>query len=252
VSRPLLPILLLLLLLLPGCGKKGPLRPKLAPLPAAPGDFSARQLGGELLLSWTLPAANQDGSPLEDLRLLRLYRSEFEPAEECPECRDTSVLHLEIDLDYLQQVRRRGSRLRFSDEAIAPDRGYRYRLVAVGAAGQEGAPVRLRVVVLPPPPAPDKLVATPLDRQVRLSWHPLSPQPGTTLIGYNVYRRTPAEAYGEAPVNLTPLTATSYDQFGLENDQPYVFGVRSLVQKGAERVESALAETGTIVPQIGQ
>lgn len=253
MTRPVFPILLLiLLLLLPACGKRGPLRPKLAPLPVAPADFQARQLGDGLLLSWTLPGANQDGSPLQDLRTLHLYRDEFEPAEECPECRESSVPYREIDLDYLQQTRRQDNRLLFTDEAIQPGRGYRYRLVAVGGSGQEGAPAKLRIIAQAVPPTPQQLVATPLDRQVRLNWAPVTPPSGTTLIGYNVYRRSPASAFVEAPANLAPLTTTSFDLFGLENDQAYIFGVRTLLQVGAEQVESLAAETGPIVPQSGQ
>jgi len=252
LSRPLLPVLLILLLLLPGCGKRGPLRPKLAPLPAAPTDFQARQLGNGLLLSWNLPGANQDGSPLEDLRTLHLYRDEFEPAEECPECRETSILYRKIDLDYLEQARRQGNHLLLSDEAILPGRGYRYRLVAVGGSGQEGAPAKLRIIAQAVPPPPQQLAATPLDRQVRLNWAAVTPQPGTTLVGYNVYRRSPDGSFAEAPVNLAPVETTSLDLFGLQNGQAYIFGVRSLLQNGTIRVESAAAETPPIMPQSGQ
>lgn len=252
MSRPLLPVLLILLLLLPACGKRGPLRPKLAPLPAAPADFQARQLGAGLLLSWTLPSANQDGSPLPDLRTLHLYRDEFEPADECPECRETSILYRKIDLDYLQQARRLGNRLLLTDEEIQPGRGYRYRLIAVGGSGQEGAPAKLRIIAQSVPAAPQQLVATPLDRQVRLNWAPVTPPSGTTLIGYNVYRRSPSTAFAEAPANSAPLTATSFDLFGLENGQTYIFGVRALLQIGSHGVESMAAETGPIVPQSGQ
>lgn len=252
VTRPVFLILLLCLLLLPACGKRGPLRPKLAPLPAAPADFQARQLGGELQLSWSLPATNQDGSALETLRILRLYRDPFEPAEECPECRESSVPYREIDLDYLQQTRRQGDRLLLTDEAIAPGRGYRYRLVALGAAGQEGAPARLRIIAQPAAPMPQQLIATPLDRQVRLNWAAVTPPTGATLIGYNVYRRTPATAFADTPANPAPLPETSFDLFGLENGQAYIFGVRTVLQIGAEKVESQVAESAPIVPQSGQ
>lgn len=251
--RTRLPILLcLLLLLLPACGKKGPLRPKLAPLPAAPAEFGVRQLGSEMLLSWTLPAANQDGSALEGLRSLHLYRSEFELAEECPECRDSAGPYRRIDLEYLQQAQRAGNRLRLLDPAIRPGLVYRYRLVALDQAGHEGAPATARIIAQPPPPAPQQLLATPLDRQVRLSWQPVVAPAGSTLVGYNVYRRTPAEAFGERPVNLAPLTETSFDLFGLDNGQVYVFGVRSLVRNGPHLVESPLAETAPVTPKIGQ
>lgn len=253
VTRPVFPILLLcLLLLLPACGKRGPLRPKLASLPAAPADFQARQLGGELQLSWTLPGSNQDGSALENLRMLRLYRDPFEPADECPECRESSVPYREIDLDYLQQTRRQDNRLLLTDEAIEPGRGYRYRLVAVGAAGQEGAAAKLRIIAQAAAPVPQQLLAIPLDRQVRLNWAAVTAPTGSTLIGYNVYRRTPGTAFAETPANLTPLTVTSFDLFGLENGLPYIFGVRTLLQIDAEKVESLTAESGPIVPQSGQ
>lgn len=242
----------MLLLLLPACGKKGPLRPKLAPVPAAPGEFSVRQLGGEMLLSWTLPELNQDGSPLQDLRRLQLYRSEFELAEECPECRDSAGPYRRIDLEYLEQTQREGNRLRLVDPATRPGLVYRYQIVALDPSGHPGAPATARIIAQSPPPAPQQLVVTPLDRQLRLNWQPVVPPAGTTLEGYNVYRRTPSEAFGERPVNLTPLAATSFDLFGLDNGQAYILGVRSLVRNGPHLVESPLAETAPVTPQIGQ
>ncbi len=249
--RALLP-LLLVLLLLPACGKKGPLRPKLAPLPAAPVEFGVRQQGEALLLSWRLPIRNQDDSPLAGVRMLHLYRSEFDPLDDCPDCREATTPYRRIDLDYLQQVRRQGERLLLVDDQVSAGGGYRYRLAALGAADKEGAAAWVKVVVQTPPPSPRHLAAQPLDRQVRLSWEAATPPAGTTLLGYNVYRRSLGEAFGDTPVNPAPLAEPRFDHFGLINGQTYVFGLTTLVQGAHGAVESPLAETPPVTPEIGQ
>ncbi|HEX7630467.1 MAG TPA: hypothetical protein VF431_09000, partial [Candidatus Methylomirabilis sp.] len=60
-------ILIPLLLLLPGCGRRGaPVAPHVVG-PAAVQSLQAEPRGTAILLTWTRPNRNQDGSPLTDL-----------------------------------------------------------------------------------------------------------------------------------------------------------------------------------------
>jgi hypothetical protein len=58
-----------------GCGRKGPPLPPRPVIPAAVSGLRVEPQGGGLLVSWSRPTRNQDGSPLQDLVEFRLSRS---------------------------------------------------------------------------------------------------------------------------------------------------------------------------------
>jgi hypothetical protein len=78
--RVCLPPVLLLLLALPACGKKGP---PLAPLIRIPGrveELAARRLGSVVYVTFRVPAANQDGSHPADVGRVEVYGLSGRPA----------------------------------------------------------------------------------------------------------------------------------------------------------------------------
>jgi len=67
----LLPFFLILLLI--GCGKKGPPLPPLVRLPAAPGEFSVQRRGSTIAIQFAVPSGNTDGSTPADLSRVDVY-----------------------------------------------------------------------------------------------------------------------------------------------------------------------------------
>jgi len=232
--------------LLAGCGTKGPVRPLELRLPAAPQGLRVQQRGLRMLLSWAPPGRNQDGSPLEDLQGYRVYKMEYDPTEDCPECRDTSVLLQEVDLDYLRQARRLNGRLYLWDSGLEAGRGYQYRVVAYNRKGREGEPTQLRRLFFLPPTPPSELEASPHDRLVRLSWAPVE-----AAVGYNVYRRLPGEPFALEPINAELLAETGFEDFHLKNELTYIYAIRSVVERLDQRVESPLSASVEAVPRPG-
>jgi predicted small lipoprotein YifL len=252
-SLGLLVILALLLITASGCGRKGPVRPALLPLPAAPENIALQQRGDSMLLSWDIPNRNQDGSALTDLQGFRISRMRFEAQKDCPECRDTSSLLDEIDLDYLRQAQRVGNRLYFGDGALQTGFGYRYHVVPFTHSGREGARATIQSTYLPPPPAPTGLLASGLDRMARLQWQGVTDQrPEAVLMGYRVYRRLDEQLFPPQPVNRLPVLEPGYNDFGLENGRRYHYSVTTVVRLGELTVESALSESTAMVPEAGR
>jgi hypothetical protein len=242
-------LLLALFLALAGCGHKGPVRPLALKLPVAPGELTAVQKGARFLLAWTLPSSNQDGSPLTDLQGFKVYRMSYDPAEDCPECRDTSILLQNLDLDYLQGARRSGERLFLWDSALQAGGGYQYRIVPYNRSGREGLGALLRLPYHTPPPPPQSLSATGLDRLVRLSWESVvEKRDGVEFLGYNLYRGEAGSPLQPTPLTRMPLTETSYDDFGLENGTSYLYGMRTVVRIFGQIVESPLSSTVEATP----
>lgn len=243
-------ILALLLLSLAACGKRGPVRPLLHALPGAPQNLAIQQLGRQFLLSWAIPRVNQDGSPLTDLQGFQVYKMTYDPARDCPECRDTSILMESLDLDYLQGARREGDRLLLRIPGLEAGQGYQFRVVPVTRRGRSGlaATVR-RICHLPPPPG--GLTASGHDQMARLSWSPPATPPAD-LTGYAVYRRIPGQPFPLQPVSHQPPSARQFEDFGLENGTTYIYGLRSVAKVDGDAVESDLSDTAVVTPRPGQ
>ncbi|WP_305041966.1 hypothetical protein [Geoalkalibacter sp.] len=243
----------LVLLTLSACGKKGPVRPLSELSPAAPPAFSAVQAGENVLLSWELPRANQDGSPLEDLVGFRIFRLDFAPGDACPECREESAaLVAELDLDYLPAASRQGERLFWFDTRAAQDSGYLYRLLPVNRKGRPGAPARAQLLVVAPPPAPAPPSASGHDRLVRLRWEPAVAPHGTRLLGYQLYRRTGEAPFPPAPLTAEPLPATDYEDFAVENGREYRYALRLLLEQDGRPVQSSRSTEVRVTPLAGR
>jgi len=245
-------LLFLLLLLTAGCGNKGPVRPLRQPLPAAPQALQVVQKGTRFIVAWNLPKTNQDGSELTDLEGFHVYKMKYDLAQDCPECRDTSVLLQDVDLGYLRDVRRSGDRLFLWDGELEADFGYQYRITPYNTKGREGEPTQLRVPFFTPPPSPETPVAEAHDRLVRLRWPPVpAGGPWAELLGYNLYRRQGDEPFPPQPLNGELLTAPTFEDYGVENGKTYIYAVRTVVRIGEQRVESGLSDTAEGKPQQG-
>lgn len=244
--------LLILLLLLPlaACGKKGPVRPLFKPLPAAPRQVEARQLGSDLVLSMELPERNQDGTPLGEPVSLRIFRRETAGGV-CNECDEPQTLWREVDAEYPVGARLTGNRLTVYDNEVRPGYGYRYRLVPVTRSGISGDAISVSRVVGEVLPAPTALTARPLDRMVRLAWQPPEAIPeGWEASGCNVFRSVGEAPFGEEPLNFTLVTDARYDDIGPDNGVLYRYQVRCLARRGNMVVESESSAVVTATPQV--
>jgi len=243
---------LLTLLVVSACGFKSRPLPLEKPLPVAPPDLQARQLGNSMLVSWTIPETNQDGTPATDLAGFNLYRMIFDPLDDCPDCIDRSTLLRKIDLDYLLDVQVIDNRVYLFDRDVRPGKGYQYRIAARTAKSLEGDFAKVRRAAVPPPPSPAGLSATGHDRMIRLHWDGVIPDStAATLLGYQLYRG-PNGPVLPATVNADLLRATGYDDFGVENDQTYSYQVRSVVKRGDAIVESPPSATVSAIPSSGR
>ncbi|WP_432823568.1 fibronectin type III domain-containing protein [Trichloromonas sp.] len=248
----LLPLLACLLLALGGCGKKGPVKPLAQPLPAAPEKLAALQQGNLMQLDWEIPVSNQDGSPLTNLQGFNILKMRYDIADDCPECRDSSTLLRQIDLEFLKNAERKGNRLTFWDNDLEPGYGYQYKVVAYTRRNRDGAPATIRRPFLTPAAAPAGLQASAHDRMVRLEWQPAAAPADGELLGYNLYRRSSGEILSSLPVNDALLTVTSFEDFGLQNGIRYSYTLRTVLHRGNTRLESTASSAVVATPKAGQ
>ncbi|MCM2265356.1 MAG: hypothetical protein NDI73_09215 [Desulfuromonadales bacterium] len=247
-------IVTLLLLLLTGlglaaCGKKGPVRPQFAALPAAPTELQIAQQGDDFIVSWASPEYNQDGAATDGLRGFHIYRMIYEAAEGCPTCRDPEELVAAIELRHPEPAVRLGKRFYWRDAAVAAGTGHAYLVVPVTVGGQEGAGAGSFRTWQAPPPAPAALQAEAGNRQVRLQWTPPSSLPdGQLLLGYNLYRRPASGVFAPVALNAEPLREPRLTDFIGEAGREAVYRVTTLVRSGDQLIESAPSPDATIRP----
>jgi hypothetical protein len=243
-------ISLVLMPILSACGKRGPVLPQLASLPAAPTELQITQQGEDFILSWPIPEHNQDGSPVEDLVGFHVYRMAFNAAEGCPTCRDPEELVTAVKLARPEPAMRFGKRLYWRDMAPAPGTGHAYLVIPVTIGGHEGAGIGAYRIWLQPPPTPATLQAEPGDRQVRLSWAPPPSLPeGQLLLGYNLYRRQAKGGYAPMALNAEPLREPKLIDFAGEAGRDAYYRVTTLVRSGELLLESAPSAEVLAAPQ---
>ncbi|TYO97481.1 hypothetical protein EDC39_11021 [Geothermobacter ehrlichii] len=232
-----------LLMLLTACGHKGPVRPLGQPLPDGVRQLQLEQFGDGLLLSWLPPKANQDGSPLAPIRHYAVYRQQFDPADDCPDCRPPRQPIARIRPE---QATSPSGRIHFFDNrGLQPESGYRYRVVAVSRSRQPGLPAQTQRVFLPSPPAPGQLQGESLERLNRLRWQPPTAE-GFELLGYLVYRGVANRPAGFTPLNAEPLNEARYDDFDLTPGVRYRYRVRALYRLRGQKVVSGASDALTL------
>ncbi len=248
----LLIVISLLLLTMTACGKKGPVRPKLATLPVAPLEVTLQQQGNLFVLSWDIPTVNEDGGPAEDLTGFRIKRLSYDVVEGCPTCRDPQEEIAEIDLQYPSPAQRIGKKLYWRDLDIRINNGYRYAIVPITLGRQEGRFATAHLAAQQPPPAPTALQVEAGDTQIQVQWVAPASSEGMELVGYNLYRRQAKRPFPIVPVNAKPLEATKLLDRGLDNGRAYEYRVSALVRIGDQLVESMTGPGALVTPQEGR
>ena len=244
--------LVLTLASLAACGRKGPVRLPLAALPQAPTQLVVDQQGNDFLLSWTIPAHNQDGAAADDLNGFRVYRLVYNAADGCPTCRDPDQLVAELNLMRPEPAVRIDKRFYWRDAAVAPGTGHSYRVVPVTVGRQEGDSAAAFRSYQTPPPAPATLTAEAGDRQVKLTWTaPAIIPSGTQLVGYNIYRRAEAGSYPPIPLNAEPRREPRLVDLAVAGGRALTYRVTTVVRSGDQLLESAPSPEALVTPRGG-
>ena len=237
-----------------GCGRRGPPVPPRPAAPAAVGAFRADLRDSAILISWTRPTRNEDGSPLTDLLEFRLFRAVGAAAARESRGRPTFSLLARVRAEQPENALVQDNQYAYQDDGgsagFSPGVRYSYRMQAVnrpGVVGAQSAEISVDFSLAPPPPVGLSAVAG--DGVVNLTWQPAAGEAGVAAArGYNVYRGPRTGEYGSTPINAGPIVETQFRDALVKNETTYYYVVRSV---GGERPpwrESVNSSEASVTP----
>jgi fibronectin type 3 domain-containing protein len=199
--------------------------------PSPPADLQAQVQRRTVILTWTLPATNVDGTALKTLDSFRISRQQQAPRTGTP-----SVIAT-VKADQPANAVVSGNRYAFADGTVELGARYAYHIESVNRRGITGPPSsEATALVTDEIEAPSDLRAEPGERTIRLSWSaPARRVDGSPLArvrGYNVYRGVAPGNYASRPVNREPVTAPEFYDADLVNDQTYYYVVHAVEDQG--------------------
>jgi len=224
-------LMFIVLSLVAGCGKKGPLLYPDMLVPAAVSDLTASQSGASVKLAFVLPDKDLAGRSLRDLAGVTIFKRVESSLQQpdCPACTDDFRLFRKLYLDLPDAAQIFGNRVVLLDSETHRDAAYSYSVVAFArdnSVGGNSAPIRVRVTLSPLPPV---LQVLPAPTEIKLEFVALTPEEGH-FVGYNVYRCAKDEPMPYLPINKEPLAENVYVDSGLERKVVYRYEVRTVVR----------------------
>lgn len=230
--------ILLLLLLLSACGRKGALLPPEALVPAAVQDLQVQQTGEEFRISWSAPGKEKGGRPLRDLSGFKLLRRTVTAdGSDCASCPDSWQLLTTVDLALPGQTVQGGGWFSYRDRGLPPGSKSQYRLLALSRSGGISSPATSPVKKLQPLVTPPGLKGAVLPAGIRLEFDFTAVAPAK-LVGFNVYRRSTAKEAATLPLNSRPIVQSFWDDQQIEFGRTYRYSAAALVELEGEIVES--------------
>lgn len=233
-----------ILVLIFGCGKKGPPVPWDSVVPKRILNLVATPRDGRILLEWTSPKENTDKSPLTDLVGFRILRSEGILIDgECRGCSEKATIVKEVEIKIKEDPK--GKRFSVFINNHDPKKVYIYQVVSVNKRGYLSSPSNPVTVYWDRPPESPKLIKIEAgDRRVDLYWERVN---GVT--GYNIYRRAEGEEFPNWPINDNPINDLKYTDSNVENEKKYFYIIRAVKRVVRTDVEGRGSQEISAVPR---
>ena len=224
-------------------------------------DLTARQQGGEVILGWTLPHLNTDGSTATTLASMEIYRTIGDPSSDAgagPAVGDSDlwrVLQTE-PAPGREETRSIRDLLEGQDLSEVLGRELSYAAKVFNRKGQTAGLSNIVTLWLQPvPQPPGRPSLNPTEEYVEVSWAPSSTNidgsPVAAGVAFNLYRTSSKRSSIGSPLNSTPVAGTSYRDGSVRLGETYVYRVRAVLETLRGRVESRDSEEATLFHRDG-
>lgn len=210
-----------------GCGYKTNPRPATATVPGEVGLVSARAYPDSIALTWDVPSANTDGSPIKDLSGFKVYRSVQKVGEDCENCEYTEHVYANVDAENPVNAAISQGQVAYSDKSVKTGTIYHYSVTPYNLSGREGERTQIVTVTLDePPPAPTGVQVSVDARGIVLRWD--QPEAEAGIRSYRIYRGSSSRVDEMKPVGNTRTTETYFVDRDAEKQKTYYYAVRSV------------------------
>lgn len=189
-------LILFIMPLFPGCGRKGPPTLKAYEPPPSPVITSALHREGDIVIAWSLPEAAESG--ISSFDILRSSGTGFQKIG-----RAENSARMFIDRDFVEGT------------------GFEYKLIAISSfdiPSRDSNIVAMRPSPLPPPPSA-MTFSIEKDRVV-IRWE-------ASAARYNIYKSFDKGSFGPTPLNRAPISVPSYND-DLDIQRPAHYIIRGL------------------------
>ncbi len=251
--RPVLLItgLFLAVFLLGSCGKKAnPVAP-VKYVPKGIEGLSYGIQGQSLIISWSVPTLNTDGSPLVDLKGFTLRKGAFSAKDYCATCPDAFQESRWIDLKGPESpdIQVASDRVEFTASGLEPGKVYLYQVAAVNTRGTSSEPSSTLKVTWDTPLSPPRLTDLRLKNEgVEVLWDApqtlIDGQPAEGLAGTLVFRQVPSGPWEK--LTAQPVKERLYVDTQVEEGGSYRYRLKSLREVHGSLLESPLSEEKSI------
>jgi len=252
-------ITFLFCVLLTSCARIADPKPPERRVPETVRDLEARQVGEEIILTFSLPERNTDGSTALTIRSLEIFRiTEKAEAGSSPDLSDLSEENFlerathafSVPADRFSEYTRGNVFFIRDAPKTAPGQIidsllFRYAAIFVNEKNQAaglGRQAFVQPVVLPP--APKGLSAIVTENTIHITWKPTLENAGAAQlfqIAYNIYRSENPDEFPTTPINNAPLSEAEYRDGDFQFDKNYYYVV-SIVAASDSPAESAVSE----------
>ncbi len=237
-------LLVLILFITAGCGVKANPVPYALARPAFISDLTALARGDGIILTWTVPSKNTDGTVLKDIKGFNLVRAGA-PI--------TLIGTKEVYRQWRYPYKRGEHFMIIKDTDV--NYGFRYSYIVFTVTKEDIVSDASNIVVVNwdiPYNPPADLRANSGNNFVELHWYPPSTYINNTKINtpiyYNIYRSLKMDNFPLFPINPVLISGTTYIDGELKNNVPYFYAVTSVSKVFNTPVESRLSNEILAVP----
>lgn len=262
--RGCLPLLLVCPLFLTGCAKTGEPHPPAVLVPKPAADLVARQYSDQVLLAFSMPAQNTDGSPVDVLGSIEIWRRTDERTNKAFALTDPEFLKgaekiQSIAADKISAFQRDKmilirDDLAFADRSSIYSKEFRYAVRFVNRKRQSAGLSNQSIVApVPIPPPPRNLSAEVTQDFIRLKWAaPAENMDGSVpprIAGYNIYRTEDPKNFPAAPLNHDLVSKPEFEDRDFVFDKTYYYSVSIVGSRENPYGESLASAALALLPR---
>lgn len=232
-----------------GCGYKNAPIPPSSVVPKTITDLTYSTDTKGVQLDWSYPVKTIRDTPLDNISSFELYRAEVLLEDYCNTCPIPFGKPMVLDggAPFDGEMRQKAS---YQSDLLRPGYKYFFKVRSRTSWWADSADSNIVTFVwFQPAAAPAGLTLTPGDRQVKISWQPVTVlSDGSALqmpVKYQVLRGV--DGRGLAPLG-GPIAATSLVDRQVENGVGYSYAVRSMMLLQDELVGGETCKTQKISP----